>query len=241
MKLNPIEIIENLFEINRRVCFNLWDIANVNSTPQGLSPRLILPKRRSGDIRISEQEARILYCGILNTLNYYYSIETPTQEVYQQTGEQPISGSSDLSCYIESNNKFEKIANIEFKAHNADQMKIRKDIEKLIKEQIPGNWFHTLKNAESNTLPSLFQKFKDSFLQFHDIGDNVELFMVFCFCIIEKKWACLKYFHFEPSETSFQEYVENFFRLDYTIKSGKILVQDQYGWNIIEKELSLYR
>jgi hypothetical protein len=94
--MNQRQIVRDILEINRRVCFNLWNVANVNSRLEGLSPRLILPQRGSGDIRVSEQESRVLYCGILNTLNYFYSIETPTEELYQQKGMTPTSASSDL-------------------------------------------------------------------------------------------------------------------------------------------------
>ena len=59
MKLE--EIIEDIFEINHRVSFNLWNIADIKHRPRGLSPRLVPPQRRSGAIRISEQESRILY------------------------------------------------------------------------------------------------------------------------------------------------------------------------------------
>lgn len=99
MDIKTKKLQQDIFEINRRVCSGLWDIADVNNIPSGLSPRLILPRKRDGNVRISEQEARILYCGILNTLNYYYSIETPTEKVYRQTGNKPVSASSDLSLY----------------------------------------------------------------------------------------------------------------------------------------------
>ena len=92
-------MITDIFEINRRICFNLWDMVDVHIEPRGLSPRLILPEKRNNAIRISEQESRILYCGLLNTLNYYYSIETPTAQTFMLTGAKPISASSDLSLY----------------------------------------------------------------------------------------------------------------------------------------------
>jgi len=74
---NIADIMNDLFEINHRLSFNLWYLTDVKSNPQGLSPRLILPKKRSGEIRISEQESRILYCGLLNTLNYPLCHMTP--------------------------------------------------------------------------------------------------------------------------------------------------------------------
>ena len=120
------DTMNDIFEINHRLSFNLWYLTDVKSDPQGFSPRLILPKRRSGEIRISEQESKILYCGLLNTLNYYYSIETPTEEVYQQTGKTSQSASSDLSLYGYDGKDFKKVANVEFKAHNPDKLNIQK-------------------------------------------------------------------------------------------------------------------
>jgi hypothetical protein len=45
--------IDDVLEINRRLFYDLWHIANVSCVPSGLSPRLILPKKRTEDIRIS--------------------------------------------------------------------------------------------------------------------------------------------------------------------------------------------
>lgn len=235
MNVKETGLTEDIFEINHRVCSSLWNIATVNSNPRGLSPRLIIPQKRSGDIRISEQEARILYCGILNTLNYYYSVETPTKEVYQQTGVKPISASSDISLYFENEEKFDKVMNIEFKAHIPSQEQIRKDIEKLIREKIPGNWFHSLKNIDSRTIPVLFEKMKESFLQCENILDDTRLLIVFCFCVLEKSWACMKHFYYDPRKENFQAYVNKFFKLDYSIKSGNIEVEQLHNWNIMSK------
>jgi len=225
------KLINDIAEINRRLAFNLWYLANVKSTPQGLSPRLVLPQKRSGEIRISEQESRVLYCGILNTLNYYYSIETPTEEVYQQTGQIAISASSDLSIYVYEKD-FQKVANVEFKAHNPDEKQIRKDIEKLIREGIPGNWFHTLKNIDSGTLRSLFQKFINAFTNLSNIAGNNSVSIYFCFCVLEKKWACAKHFLYDSSQGDLASYAEEFFNLRYFVKSRRIQVQEENGWQI---------
>jgi len=228
------DIMNDIFEINHRLSFNLWYLTDVKNNPQGLSPRLILPKRRSGEIRISEQESRILYCGLLNTLNYYYSIETPTEDVYQQNGKTSQSASSDLSLYEYDGKKFKKVANVEFKAHNPDKEQIRKDIEKIIKEGITGNWFHTLKNIDGGTLPSVFKKFIYSFKECSSlIGADKGVSILFCFCVLDKKWACIKHFMYDSSKASFENYLDNFFSLDYFVKSGKIEVIDGKGWSLI--------
>ena len=235
MGIKKVELIKDIFEINRRICSSLWDIANVNSISRGLSPRLIVPQKRNGDIRISEQEARVLCCGILNTLNYYYSIETPTVEVCQQTGSKPVSASSDLSLYREKNDQFDKIMNVEFKAHNPAQEHIRKDIEKLVRESIPGNWFHLLKNVDSKTIPVLFGKMKESLFQCESFLYKTELSIIFCFCVLEKSWACIKHFYYNPAEKKFPEYIDTFFKLEYSIRKGEIVMDFKNNWNILRK------
>ena len=73
-------IISDVIEINRRLLYDLWNLTDVSQPPTGLSPRLILPKMRNKSIRIIEQEARFLYCSLLNNFNYFYSVETPTEK-----------------------------------------------------------------------------------------------------------------------------------------------------------------
>ena len=230
------KIVRDILEINRRVCFNLWNIADVNSRLEGLSSRLILPQKRSGTIRVSEQESRVLYCGTLNSSDYFYSIETPTKELYSQKGMTPLSASSDLSMYLNRDDEFEKVVNVEFKAHNPRKEDIRKDIEKLIRERITGNWFHTLKNVDNRTIPALFDKFKESFLACSNMISR-DLSLVFCFCIIEKKWACQKEFTFKPDQRNLSKYVDKFFDLDYstTRKASDIHINDAKGWILIHK------
>lgn len=231
------EIINDILEINRRVCFDLWNMTNVKSKPKGLAPRLIMPKKRSGDIRISEQESRLLYCGVLNSLNYYYSIETPTKETYTQKGQTQMSASSDLSLYINDGAIFEKACNVEFKAHNPTYEDIRKDIEKLIREGIIGNWFHTLKNVDTKTLPTLFDKFKKSFLDckekkfFHD-----NFSVVFCFSVIDMKWAVMKCFNYNHTKTDLDAYLEDFFKLKYYIRQKKIILTEGNYWSVVQTD-----
>lgn len=230
-------ITEDIFEINRRLCFNLWSITDVTQKPEGLSPRLILPQKRDKEIRLSEQEARFLFCGLLNTLNYYYSVETPTTEEYQQTGQSALSARSDVSLYVSTNDDhrpFRKIANVEFKAHNPPQEQIKKDVEKLIKESIVGNWIHTLKNIDPQTLPKLFDKFIASMIECSEMVGEREVSMVFCFCVLERKWACIKHFRFDSSTSKFEEYVRRFFEVKVGVDAGAVAVNAEAGWRVFE-------
>ena len=50
------------------------------------APKLIFADNRAGTRRVSEQEARVLMCVLLEEAGWYYSVETPTAETYQQSG-----------------------------------------------------------------------------------------------------------------------------------------------------------
>ena len=90
---------------------------------------------------------------------FYYSVETPTSKEYSFSGKGKRSAASDLSFY--HNEK--KVLNIELKAHNPEQKAIDKDIEKLVGENCNGAWIHILKNEDSGTIKTLFEKFEKAF------------------------------------------------------------------------------
>ena len=242
------DLVKDLAEINRRLSYDLWNVSCFGDKPSGLSPRLIFPKKRiknkkNKDVkRISEQEARILYCNILNNLNYFYSIETPTNKPYQFNGKTQSSALSDLSIYLYINNEFEKLGNVELKAHNPAIENFSKDIEKIIRERKDGNWFHVLKNVDEKTLPSVFEKFVSSF-KTHE-GKGSKKFILFCICILEKKFSIIKHFDYDPSfGKDISNIMEEFFCLSKTsdlnnIEDKSVLDQKDIlknnGWTIIE-------
>ena len=61
---------DDLMEMNRRVVQALWNVVSPTDAPQGLSPRLMFPERRTGEIRVSEQEARLFWCAMLQDTSY---------------------------------------------------------------------------------------------------------------------------------------------------------------------------
>lgn len=232
-----IKLISDISEINRLVSFELWHLANVQCSPRGLSPRLIVPQKRSGKLRISEQEARFLYCGVLNTLSYYYSVETPTERRFRLSGSTSLSARSDVSLYLLKRAGLEKVANVEFKARNSSQRGIQKDIQKLVREGLPGNWFHLLGDINSKTLHSLFNKFCVSFQNLKRIINRPKSTSVlFCFCVLQKRWACLKHFEYLSSERNLNEYINRFFQLDYRVSRRRVEIDNPHGWTLIFAE-----
>jgi hypothetical protein len=191
-------------EINRRLCFDIWSLStSAGSAPLGLSPRLLLPVSKNQTTRFSEQEARFLYCALLNSLDYFYTVETPTEGFYKQKGKDASTAASDLSLYRYDGSGFQKLVNVEFKAHNPGYELIRKDIEKLIGEKIIGNWFHFLKNIDKATLPVLCEKLSRSLIDCCPPKESFHVSIVFAFCVFEKKWACIKHLEFKDSRDGF--------------------------------------
>lgn len=208
----------------------------VKDKPKVLSPRLIFPQKINKDIRISEQESKILYCSILNDTNYYYSVETPTEETYSFTGKKSISARSDLSIYGYQNGSLVKLANIELKSGSTKKNEIKKDVEKMIRENITGNWFHTIKNADSKTIRSLFDKFKYSFIELEYLlkkHENIDI--IFCFCIYELRTSLIKRFQYSKDYV-LKDYVNEFFTFEYKVTKQLLISDNTNGWLIFRQQ-----
>jgi len=142
-----------------QVCTDLAKIYPSEQQPSEYG--LVFPSKRDGTLRISEQEAKLLFVQHLTVdRRYCFSVETPTGETYQQKGKTPISARVDLTMFGPDR---KPVAHIELKAHNCTVEAIRKDLEKLLRERTTGMWFHTLHRADSRTLDRLIGKFKSAF------------------------------------------------------------------------------
>lgn len=208
-------LVDDIFELNKRISENLWHMANESGQPSNLSPYVIFPLKRDEKktVRISEQEARIVCCNLLASQKTYYSVETPTKKRYVQKGKKPegISAQTDLTIFGFEGQCFHRLVNIEFKAHNPTPENIRKDIEKLVREGIQGNWFHLLENTDGGTFKALFRKFEDSFHNNSHDYHNTLISIIFCFCVLEKQKAYMRHFFYEPLKDNYSELVTRFF------------------------------
>ena len=155
---------------------------------------LIFPEKRNGSLRISEQEAKLLFVQHLTVdRRFAFSVETPTKETYQQTGKTGMSARVDITLYGRDRRAE---AHIELKAHNCPVESIRKDLEKLLRERTMGIWFHTLERAGSQTLATLMRKFRDAFSAVAEhVRPNDKSFLM-CFAVLEsgvltRKWLRL--------------------------------------------------
>ena len=231
-------IIEDLIDIDEKLCSDLWNMVNCQTIPRIVSPKLIFPDI-GPNIRFSEQEARTLFCNIVNQSYYYYSIETPTTKQYQLTGASKSRASTDLTLWSLEKNALKRLANIEFKSHASEKSSIDKDILKLVNEPESGGWVHLLKNIDSKTIVGLFKKFKDAFSnnmyakKNGVIYSNFDISIVFCFCVIERKIGFIKHFSYSKG-SDLNKYADQFFDVDYIIRDKKVQVTKSNNWMIIQ-------
>ena len=174
---------------------------------------------------------------------FYYSVETPTKRTYLFSGKvNERSAMSDLALYdmeirLDTNvPEFKKVCNIECKAHNPSMGSIKKDIEKLVKEEETGAWGHLLLNQDSGTLRELFKKFSESFkdvLNNPDIKQyNFEKAYFWAIGTLEKRQLLTR--KIQPGEISGD--LSKIFSIDYNkIKSllpGKYVDFENSGWQV---------
>jgi len=153
--------------VKREECFTVNDDTHC---------RLVFPIKRDNQTRISEQELRFAFVEAFNEyckeskLPLFYSVETPTRCRYDFSDEpencssdddKGESGNFDLAIYDE---KGKRICLIEFKAHNTNPKKYKKDFVKLDnpEEDKNGNvkryFINILRKTDNGTIPSLEKK-----------------------------------------------------------------------------------
>lgn len=177
------EKIEKIIKASLDELANITNEENSQKTKQ--KSKLIFPKYRKdendpeaiGKVRISEQEARVLFIRELEKAEneFYYSIETPTSKRYNfsdnnkepkiiqdKKGMRSKSASFDLTIY---NSKFEREHFVEFKNENV--FTIKKDFLKLLCDEGDKENFliHLIKReslGKRNTLKNIIGKYEDA-------------------------------------------------------------------------------
>lgn len=147
------------------------------------APKLIFADTRAGIRRVSEQEARVLMCVLLEQAGSYYSVETPTAETYQQSGTYALSARADLTVHGSRRNG-DRILNVEFKAGTPPVEVFRKDLEKLTREGVAGLWFHTLEKATPRTLATLALHIRDAWSLLLEHGGIATHDIDFAICVL---------------------------------------------------------
>ena len=130
------KIIDQTFELVK-LTYQRHNAASISGQPLTCSDtgsRLIFPKNRKGNTRVSEQELRFAFVEVFNQyvrkngLSWFYSVEEPTRCDYGFSGKGQRNALFDLSI-VDSH--FNRIALIEFKEGNPEKKCYEKDFEKL--------------------------------------------------------------------------------------------------------------
>ena len=186
---------EYLEAITSKVAADLIRVYSHSRSNQAGGYGLSFPRKRDGSLRVSEQESKFLF-GQHLTLDqrFHFSVETPTSETYQQTGAGPISARTDLTIYGQD---LQRAAHIELKAHyDCSVENIRKDLEKLVREQRTGVWFHTLEREDNWRLKELISKFREAFERLSDHLQTTNTACLVSFLVLETgllRWKWLQF------------------------------------------------
>lgn len=174
------KIIAQTFEVIKKVYDTQKEEFGNSSEFCESGSRIIFPKYsvryRNGETRISEQELRFIfveqfnkYCEN-NSWNAYYSVETPTEEkyIFSKKGDKNCphkvdgEGNGGQSAMIDlsiHDDKFERIALIEFKALNPEESAFDKDFCKLSNEPTCLTFFIMIvKSYDNGTITNIHKK-----------------------------------------------------------------------------------
>ena len=229
---------ESLKAIIKQTDMLLWNSyhASLNSQYDALNTRLIFPKSAPKSIRVSEQEARFIFSNQLNNSTFLFSVETLTQQGYQQKGNKKSGARTDLTIYSETG---KRILNVEFKAVTIStratkktKFPISKDIQKMLHEENNGLWFHILGSVNNSTIKELFGTFKESILEYikksPDAIKNKNI--IFHICVLKHKFSLQRELKLEINE-ELEKNLDEFFNVDYSVSRDnlKSFSNDQ-GW-----------
>lgn len=174
------KIIAQTFEVIKKVYDTQKEEFGNSSEFCESGSRIIFPKYsvryRNGETRISEQELRFIfveqfnkYCKN-NSWNAYYSVETPTEEkyIFSKKGDKNCpykvdgEGNGGQSAMIDlciHDDKFDRIALIEFKALNPEESAFAKDFCKLSNEPTCLTFFIMIVKSHGNgTITNIHKK-----------------------------------------------------------------------------------
>jgi hypothetical protein len=186
------EVEEYLEDLAVKVCHDLAKMYASEKQPSAYG--LIFPRKRDGSLRISEQEAKLIFVQHLTVdKRYCFCVETPTTETYTQKGTTPMSARVDVTLIGSDRTP---VAHIEQKAHNCEVESIRKDLEKLLREGTTGCWFHTLERADRGTIHSLFTKFKTAFASVADHVARSQSSYLLVFFVLHRARLSYRWLHF---------------------------------------------
>ena len=224
----------------KRTDSGLWEAF---SRSTGVQPRaagwgrLVFPEYRGGSLRVSEQEARLVFVEALSQGSLMYAVEAPTSKLYQFTGKTPLSAQTDLAVYDE---RAVRICNVEFKAKGVRPATVKhfpiyKDLLKLMREPLWGLWFHLLESVNNSTINDLLSVMADQVAKVrHECGDDVDSpGLTIHICVLQHGFAVQRDLAFAAEADLSNEELRARLSLDLSVSRTELLaVPDANGWDM---------
>lgn len=175
--MNNQEHIENVIKRSYDILQKVYELQQENAPRKNIQDsgsRILFPTYRNGNTRFSEQELRFIFVEQLNIeitehkWDVFYSVETPTKyrykfkdEITPQVYKDENKGQSAQFDLVIHDNRFNRIALIEFKANNASIAHHDKDFLKLKEEgsdSVMTYFLEVVKSSDAGTIDSLKEK-----------------------------------------------------------------------------------
>ena len=150
------------------------------------------PGADAGPVRVSEQESKVLLCQLLEEKRFFYSVETPTKNKFAFAPPpldplrvpRQLSARTDVTIHSDRRDAKDRLLAVELKAGLAPTASFQKDFEKLIRERVPGLWFHTLSRGGQRRLASLADNMARAWSGVTSIAEGHGHRITFALCIL---------------------------------------------------------
>jgi len=211
MSIDQFAIRKVCRQTDRRL-WNAYHWREIDSRPAKPFSRLVFPSYANGNIRVSEQEARFAFVESVLESDFFYSVETPTDEQYRFSSKGFRAAQTDFTVLGEDG---ASVLNVEFKKDididsNGD-VDAYKDVQKLLLEPAPGMWFHLLESVDTATLGKILRRLSSEFskgLRMSELDLNGKIkTVIFHICVLRHGFSIHKEIDFsQPSDSHETEF-----------------------------------
>lgn len=186
---------------------------------------------------MSEQEARFAFLESLSRVPLLYSVEAPTKKLYQFTGKTPLSAQTDLAVHDENG---QQICNVEFKAKGVSisagkHFPIYKDLQKLLREQVWGLWFHLLESVNNSTINNLLSVMAEQICKVRQEyrGDIGSPGLTIHICVLQHGFSVQRDVIVRSDSGLISDELRRLLHLGLSVSRSELLgVEDQNGWRL---------
>lgn len=231
------------FQLIQQICRKTDDILwnAFKRSQNGISSvdnkgNIIFPEYRNGNLRVSEQEARFAFVESLNSSEFLYAVEVPTEKTYSFEGKSPLSAQTDLVIYESTSKPF---CNVEFKAKGIspkikNDTPVQKDLIKLLREPHWGLWFHLFEAVDNSTIENLLKVMTNAFKNIYENFTDIDSPGITIHIHVLKQGFSL---HKNLPQINKLEKLENELSIDLKVTREKLdEVNNVNGWDLYSRD-----